>query len=297
MLVTDRDKRFLGLFWKTLMTKAGTRNISTTAYHPAGDGLAERTNQELEIALRFNVDLTQEDWPDHLQTIESQFNNSHSEPTGRTPNEILYGFNVRTSLDLSLTPTATIGTTSEAAIMYAERREVHRKEATDAIKVSQKAMMRSHGKRHQKPDWSSGYAYINLNKHGFRLPSANKVKLTQQRVGPFKITGTHGRGNALKLELPPTFKIHDVISIAHLEPAPKIDEDPYKRNSSPPPEPTPIDGVEEHEVQQILKKKKHRGKMVYLVRWKGYGAEDDSWEPRENLGNAEELLDDFLRGR
>ena len=305
VLVTDRDKRFLGLFWKTLMTRAGTRNISTTAYHPAGDGLAERTNQELEIALRFNVDLNQEDWPDHLQIIQSQFNNSHSEPIGRTPNEVLYGFNVRTALELSLTPNAnislggvrTVGTSAEAAIHYAELREAHRKEAIDAIKVSQKAMMRSHGKRHQKPDWSSGYAYINLNKHGFRLPSANKVKLTQQRVGPFEILGTYGRGNALRLKLPPTFRIHDVISIAHLEAAPKPDEDPFQRNSSPPPEPTVIDGVEEHEVERILRKKKHRGKTVYLVRWKGYDAEDDSWEPFENLGNAKELLDKFSQPR
>ena len=295
VLVTDRDKRFLGVFWKTIMTKAGVRNISTTAYHPAGDGLAERTNQELEIALRFNVDQNQEDWPDHLQIIESQFNNSFSEPIGRTPNEILYGFNTRTSLDLSLTTPKS--STATSAVEVAELREAHTKEAVDAIRVAQKTMIRAHAKRHKKPDWSSGYAYINLNRHGFKLPSTNKSKLQQQRVGPFKILDDSiGRGNALRLSLPATFGIHDVISIAHLEPAPKPEEDPFGRQPDRP-DPVVIEGEEEHEVERVLKQRTHRGKKEYLVRWKGYGAEDDTWEPEANLDHADELFKDFINSR
>ena len=104
------------------------RNISMTAYHPAGDGLAERTNQELEIALRFNVDEHQNDWPQFLQLIEAQFNNSHSEPIGRSLNEVLYGFNVRTGLHLSLTNAeGEAGVRAEAAIDFAELREAHRR--------------------------------------------------------------------------------------------------------------------------------------------------------------------------
>ena len=38
-----------------------------------------------------------------------------------------------------------------------------------------------------------------------------------------------------------------------------------------------------------------RGKEKFLVRWKGYTAEEDTWENRENLGNAKELVEDFER--
>ena len=32
-----------------------------------------------------------------------------------------------------------------------------------------------------------------------------------------------------------------------------------------------------------------------MVRWKGYMAEKDTWESRENLENVKELVDEFER--
>ena len=37
------------------------------------------------------------------------------------------------------------------------------------------------------------------------------------------------------------------------------------------------------------------GKDKFLVWWKGYMAEEDMWENRENLGNAKELVEEFER--
>ena len=54
-----------------------------------------------------------------------------------------------------------------------------------------------------------------------------------------------------------------------------------------------VEGVEEWEVEKILNKKKIRGVEKYLVQWKGFTAEGDTWERRENLKNAEEALADF----
>jgi len=60
--------------------------------------------------------------------------------------------------------------------------------------------------------------------------------------------------------------------------------------------PVEIEEVEEWEIEKILNKKKIRGVMKYLIQWKGFTAEEDTWERRENLKNAEELIEEFERG-
>ncbi|KAH0513798.1 Chromodomain Y-like protein [Microtus ochrogaster] len=57
--------------------------------------------------------------------------------------------------------------------------------------------------------------------------------------------------------------------------------------------------VREHcasQVERIVDKRKNKkGKTEYLVRWKGYGSEDDTWEPEQHLVNCEEYILDFNR--
>jgi len=42
-----------------------------------------------------------------------------------------------------------------------------------------------------------------------------------------------------------------------------------------------------------LNKQKVREKDKYLVQWKGFMVESDTWEGRENLGNAKEVVEKF----
>ena len=48
-------------------------------------------------------------------------------------------------------------------------------------------------------------------------------------------------------------------------------------------------------MERILNKRKVRGKDKYLVRWKGFTAESDTWEGRENLENAKEAVEEFKK--
>jgi hypothetical protein len=100
---------------------------------------------------------------------------------------------------------------------------------------------------------------------------------------------------AYELPVPKSWKIHPVVSVAHLEP---YKEDPYKRLDAPPPPGLITDDTGEHEeweAEQILSQRynKRRKRDEWLLKWKDYGPENNTWEPVVNLANAPELLDEF----
>jgi len=105
------------------------------------------------------------------------------------------------------------------AVPLHELRTVMQEEAATAIAITQKAMTRHYDKKHISPDFSTGYAFLRLGV-GYSIPAVQKQKLAQQRVGPFKILEVVGKGKAYRLQLPPHYGIHPVISVVHLEPSP-----------------------------------------------------------------------------
>ncbi|XP_057693560.1 chromodomain Y-like protein 2 isoform X1 [Corythoichthys intestinalis] len=49
-----------------------------------------------------------------------------------------------------------------------------------------------------------------------------------------------------------------------------------------------------YEVEHIVDKRRNKkGKWEYLIRWKGYGSKEDTWEPEHHLLHCEEFIDSF----
>ena len=116
------------------------------------------------------------------------------------------------------------------------------------------------------------------------------AKLAPKRYGPFPITCVISR-TSYQLKLPPQWKVHNVFHATLLT--------PYKEtalNGSRNQEPAPelIDGQPEWEVEQILRVRRYRHQVQYLVRWKGFSEAHDSWEPASNV-HADELIKEFYK--
>ena len=75
---------------------------------------------------------------------------------------------------------------------------------------------------------------------------------------------------------------------------------PYKAgdNPQPPPKAMMVDGDEEFEVDSILlHRNAGRRNVEFLIRWKGYDASFDTWEPQSNcnLAHAGDVLMEYWR--
>jgi len=115
-------------------------------------------------------------------------------------------------------------------------------------------------------------------------------KLTEHFVGPYKVKGIVS-SNAIELELPKSIKIHPVVNVNRVQ-LYKLQVEGQKKIL---PKLLIIKGQEEFEVEEILNKRMIREKKKFLVRWKGYMTEEDTWENRENLENIKELVKEFKR--
>ena len=72
---------------------------------------------------------------------------------------------------------------------------------------------------------------------------------------------------------------------------------PQPFNRPPPVAVAESNGEVEWVVERIVAKStSRRGEEKYLVRWKGYPPEEDSWEPHENVKDCE-ALDAFERAQ
>lgn len=116
-------------------------------------------------------------------------------------------------------------------------------------------------------------------------------KLGLKFAGPFPVTKVINKV-AYQLKLPTTWKCHNVFHVSLLKP---FYSDNFDRPLPSKPGPILIEGNREWQVEEILDKKVSKsGKYIrYLIKWRGYGPEDNSWEPMANLQNANELIQKF----
>ncbi|KAF8751630.1 hypothetical protein RHS01_08550 [Rhizoctonia solani] len=166
--------------------------------------------------------------------------------TGKTPFKALYGW------EPTLTP-SNVPTDVPEADDLAQTMEAQWKEVESALRQSKQRM--TAGEEGSTTEFKIGEEAW--------LDAKNVIEKISDR--------------AYRLELPPTMRIHNVFYVGLLS---KVKRDKKRTFENRPP-PVTVDGEEEYKVEGITDMEERNGKWFFRVKWKGYGPEENTWEPKK----------------
>jgi hypothetical protein len=273
-IISDRGPQFASSLFKNILKALGVRSNMTSTFHSQANRGTERANREIQAYLSIFCINDPTSWDQALKKAEFVYNNKTHATRTQTPFEIMYG----------QTPKAIPETFYTEPFDSQERLHRQNQWRQDALIAHEFAA------QNMKNKIRSTYEKFHVGQkvwlEGRNLKMNYNKKITTKREGPFTILETIGPVD-YRLKLPDNWRIHDVFHAALLS--------PYKENNThgpnfPKPPPDLIEDQPEWEVERILR---HRGKKnkQYQVKWKGY--EETSWEPEENLKNAEDTIKDY----
>lgn len=279
-IVSDRDARFTSHFWQTVFRHLGTDLKMSTAFHPETDGQSERANRTIEEMLRHYVHPLHDDWDRYLPILEFAYNNSVNPSTHHTPFFLNTGRHPLTPASYALASRVPAADDYMAALATAHQA------ASAAIQLAQARQKSAADRRRRELSFQVG-DHVLLNTRNLELLGVRKF--TARCIGPFRVTAVVSPV-AYKLALPASMRVHPVFHVSLLQPHRTSEAFPARQAAVRPP-PVAADAKGElWEVEAILDKR--RGPQ-WLVRWKGYGPDSDSWEPRSSFDQCPELLDEF----
>lgn len=293
-IISDRDPRFAGNFWRALWKCLGTQLAMSTAFHPQSDGQTERANRTLEEMLRPYVrSFLQKDWDEHLVAAEFAINAAKHASTGFTPFYLNGGREVSAPLDLAIEEARTTRQPDAAARIQ----QLHRDLETAKEHLLKAQLRQAHyaDKHRREVRFQVGDEVLLSTTHLKLLGGGERTaKFTYKYIGPFKITRVVNN-NAYELDLPTQLQIHPVLNVSRL----KAYHDgrvafPLRNRADtrPPPATTSSDG-DQYEVDSILAKRGKGARTEYLVRWKGWPTWEATWERQQNVAVAKQAVSDF----
>lgn len=270
-IVSDRGSVFTSCFWSELCYYSKVKLRYSTAFHPQTDGQTERINQVIETYLRCYAAEQPELWPNLVQLAFYAINSAVNATIGISPFEALYGYQpdfhafVEDDFPREGAP-AVRDRLSKLDTLRQEMRERWRR-ATEA--------QARHYNAHHKPMTLRVGQKVGLSTRNLKVQNR---KLAPKFIGPFRVLERIGP-LAYRLALPEKYaRLHNVFPIQLLEPW---------EASSPDALPMPeLEDDEEWEVEEVRDKMVWEDQTYYLVKWKGWPAEYNQWEPAEHLQGA-----------
>jgi hypothetical protein len=206
-VITDRDIRWRGEFWKEICNKMGITRSLTTTYHPQADRQTEVLNQSLEISLRSYIGPSRDDWEKYLDVLALSYNSTPHTTTRFALAYLLRGYMLitgstlmhnsegipRPATDISSSKIKSNnnneGTLHPAALEMTEAFSAKQHHAQEALMLGQHFQKRSYNKGRLALKFNEGDLVL-LNPHSLSLlrnETGCGKKLLMKYDGPFEI--------------------------------------------------------------------------------------------------------------
>lgn len=214
-IVSDRDSKFLSVFWTSLWNMLGTKLLFSTAYHPQTDGQTKVTNRTLGNILRTLVSKNIKSWDIHLSHAEFAYNRCPSLTTKYSPFECIYGINPITPTTLVHLHLQDRGAWS-AERQLAEAQRIHAQVHHNIVQANAKYKAKAdRGFKESRHFKVGDYVWVHLRKD--RFPSQRSNKLKPKADGPFPIIAKAG-DNAYTVALPDSYGVSSTFNVGDLAP-------------------------------------------------------------------------------
>jgi hypothetical protein len=286
-IVSDRGGQFISDFWDKLYKVLQIRLKLSSGHHPQTNSQTEVMNQWIAQRLQPFINHYQDDWDQWLSILNFAAAALPSESTGVSPFFVERGFEPRTSFDWSAaTGPSDLDVNREQAQQMARRMEEIWSYARGGMEAAQRRQKRQADKHRRAVDFDvDDYVFVTTSDWKLDRPSR---KLADQLAGPYRIMKREG--NAFRLDLPDSIKVHPVFAPEKLRKAPSTP--PLPGQVQDPAPPLEVNGEDEWEIDEILASRLHYRKLQYRVRWLGHDV-DLAWYPARNFRNSPTLLRDF----
>ena len=280
-VISDRGPQFASAFARELACLLQYDVALSTAYHPQTDGETEWVNQELETYLRLFASNKPEEWSRLLPMAEFAHNSATHSVTQRTPFSLMMGYKpwAYPPLGKTFLPNLESRLSNLSAACN---------EAQAAHRIAQQRMKERITSKYTP--WKVGdKVWLETT----NLHMSRPKKLQMKRTSPFEVEEAISH-TVFCLRIPSQWKIHPIFHTSLLTSYKETSE--HGPNFLRPPLDL-IDGEEEYEVEAILRHWGKPSRCTFLIRWKGYSAAEDTWEPERNLGNTQPLIMEYKIAR